>query len=96
MVLAASIVDGGGRLLLPSGTSLTEKHLRFCQMWGVLEAEIVASDSEVQAEEPPTDPARVEAARAAVLPRFRHVDPTHPAIEALFRHAVQVHLSRPE
>ncbi len=94
MVLAADIVDSGGRLLLPAGTTLSEKHLRFCQMWGVLEAEIVTGDGDPEPEEP-TDPARLEAARAAILPRFRHVDPSHPVIDALVTHAVHAHLTRP-
>jgi hypothetical protein len=88
MVLAADIVDGGGRLLLPAGTTLTDKHLRYCQMWGVTEAEIHASNEETPAELPVADPARVEAARGAVLPRFRHVDQAHPVIDALLRHAI--------
>jgi hypothetical protein len=94
MVLAADIIDSGGRLLLPVGTTLSEKHLRFCQMWGVLEAEIVAGEDELEPEET-TDPAQLEAARTAVLPRFRHVDPSHPVIDVLLHHAIHAQLTRP-
>ena len=95
MVLAADIIDESGRLLLPSGTTVSEKHLRFCQMWGVSEAEIVTSEGEPPTVEAVVDPARVEAARTAVLPRFRHVDSTHPVIDALVHHAVQIQMTRP-
>ncbi len=95
LVLSADIVDSGGRLLLPSGTTLSEKHLRFCQMWGVTEAEIRTDGAEAKETELSADPVRLEAASRAVLPRFRHVDPTHPVIEALVHHAVDVELARP-
>ncbi len=89
MVLAADIVDGGGRLLLPAGTALTERHLRYCQMWGIPDADVAGDDP------PPTDdgaggldPAAIASAEARVRPRFRHADLGHPAVEALFRHCV--------
>ena len=93
MVLAADIVDGGGRLLLPAGTALTEKHVRYCQMWGVLEADIASGEGPPIEAEPVIDPARLAAAEAIVRPRFRHVDASHPVIEILLRHAVQAHLA---
>lgn len=94
MVLAADIVDGAGRLLLPKGTSLTEKHLRYCQMWGIADAEIAGEERE-EAAEPAIDPARLAEAEQAVAARFLHADRTHPAVDALFRHVVLAQLRKP-
>src|SRR6185295_6284448 len=88
MALAADIVDSGGRLLLPKGTVLTEKHLRYCQMWGIGEADIQGAAT---AEPPPPviDPAALLAAENRLRPRFRHLDLSHPVVAELFRHVVE-------
>lgn len=93
MTLGADLVDGGGRLLLPNGTVITEKHIRYCQMWGIAEIEIAGSEPEAEPERAP-DPVKVAAAEAAVRPRFAHVQRGHPVIEALFAHCVQKQLQR--
>lgn len=87
MVLSADIVDGGGRLLLPTGTSLTDKHLRYCQMWGVLEAE-VAGDEPPPTDDDALDPDLMASVESQVRPLFQHCDLSHPAVDALFRYCV--------
>ncbi len=94
MVLAADIVDSGGRLLLPNGTVLTDKHLRYCQMWGVAEAEVEGTEAAAPDADAEFDPAVVAEAEAAVAARFTHADRSHPAIAALFRHCVERHLRK--
>jgi hypothetical protein len=89
MALAADIVDGGGRLLLPKGTVLTDKHLRYCQMWGIADADIQGDAAAPDAEPPTLDPAALAAAENRLRPRFRHLDLSHPVIAALFRHAAE-------
>ena len=88
MALAADIVDTGGRLLLPKGTVLTEKHLRYCQMWGIADADIQGGAASDHAP-PEIDPAALAAAENRLRPRFRHLDLAHPVIAALFRHAAE-------
>ena len=88
MTLAADIVDGLGRLLLPGGTVLTEKHLRYCQMWGVMEADIAGDEPIEDPEMVALDPAALAAAEAEVRPLFRHCNLTHPVVDALFKHCV--------
>jgi hypothetical protein len=95
MVLAAEIVDGAGRLLLPAGTALTEKHIRYCQMWGIVEAEIEADAGADVAPELADDPVRIASATALIEPRFARVDRSHPAIEPLFRHVVRAEAAKP-
>jgi hypothetical protein len=40
MKLAGDLLEPGGRLLLPRGTELSERHLRYFQIWGIAEAEL--------------------------------------------------------
>ncbi len=94
MVLAADVVDSGGRLLLPNGTALTDKHLRYCQMWGVAEAEIVGGEGAEPASDPGFDPELVAQAEAMLNLRFGHVDRGHPAIAPLFQYCVQFQLKK--
>ncbi len=94
MELGTDLVDGGGRLLLPRGTVLTERHIRYCQMWGIVELEIAGPAEAQVSEEPIIDPVLIAKAEEAVEPRFRHVARGHPVIEALFRHCVQKQLAK--
>jgi hypothetical protein len=89
MLLAADIVDGTGRLLLPHGTSLTEKHLRYCQMWGVMEADVAGDEAPPVEEAETADPVLIAEVEAALRPLFRHCDLGHPAVDALFKYCVQ-------
>ena len=89
MVLAADIVDGMGRLLLPGGTTLTDRHLRYCQMWGIADAEIATDELAEAPPEATLDPERLAAAAALLERRFRHCDRAHPVIETLFQYCVE-------
>lgn len=86
MVLKQDVYDRSGRLLLPEGSELTEKHLVIFRAWGVLEVEITA-DTEGDAGGAPLDeeidPALLAAAEAAVTSLFVHNDLEHPAIKEL-------------
>jgi hypothetical protein len=87
MVLKADVCDRSGRLLLPGGTELTEKHLQIFRTWGVLEAEIVG-ESDSEAGGPggdEIDPEALAAAEARVKPLFLCNDLEHPAIKELLR-----------
>jgi hypothetical protein len=88
MALAADIVDTGGRLLLPKGTVLTEKHLRYCQMWGIADADIQGAPT-AEVAPPVIDPEALAAAENRLRPRFRHLDLSHPVVAELFRHAAE-------
>ena len=88
MVLQGDVCDRSGRVLLPAGCELTEKHLLIFRTWGVLEAEITAESdcNSAETEESETvDPALLAAAESAVMPLFAHNDLEHPAIKELLR-----------
>lgn len=82
MVLADEVRDQQGRLLMPSGTELTDRHLRAFQLWGILSVRITSGDASEPAE-PPVSAADLEAARALVTGRLRHTDAAHPFIAEL-------------
>jgi hypothetical protein len=70
MILAANLLEPGGRMLLPAATELTDRHLRYFQMWGVADAEIEGDERDLPAAFP-VDPevrAAVEARRSSSAP----------------------------
>jgi len=88
MLLKSDVCDRSGRMLLPAGGELTDRHLKIFRTWGVLEADIESGEN---LETSPAlasagvDSARLAAAEEAVRGRFRLNDPEHPAIRELMR-----------
>jgi hypothetical protein len=88
MVLRRDVNDRSGRLLLPAGNALTEKHLKIFRTWGIVEADIEGDES---SEAPPPlvseelDPLLAAAAEEAVTQLFSRNDPHHPAIRELMQ-----------
>ena len=82
MVLGESVHDGQGRLLMPAGTELTERHLRAFQLWGIMAVKIrgAAGAEDTVAE---VSPEELAAAVERVMPRFVHNDVQHPLIAIL-------------
>lgn len=88
MVLRHDVCDRSGRLLLPAGNELTEKHLRIFRTWGICEADI-ESDESPETPQPliteTLDPVLLAAAEEAVTHLFNRNDPQHPAIRELMQ-----------
>lgn len=87
MVLAEDAKHHNGRVLLRAGTELTEKHIKIFTTWGLTEANIegVSKDTlDAQATQD-IDPEILAQAEKHIADRFRHTDPTHPAVEELMR-----------
>ena len=87
MLLADDVQALNGRVLLRSGSRLTEKHLGIFKAWGVTEADISGVSkndiSDSTAEE--IDPQVLSLARDTVERRFRLSGTAHPLLEELFR-----------
>jgi hypothetical protein len=88
MTLAEDVHDQLGRLLLPGGTALTERHLRAFQMWGILTVKVRGA-GEAEAPEPVISPEILAQAEARVLARLRQQDLTSPVIQEVIRFTVQ-------
>lgn len=79
--LAADVLDSLGRVLARQGAELEETHFRVFRMCGIETVQILAEVAD--AEPDPEEEARREAAVAALKPRFRKVDLSHPAMTVL-------------
>jgi hypothetical protein len=85
MLLAEEVRDQQGRLLMPAGTELTERHLRAFQLWGILSVRIRAADAAPDPAAVPLSPEQLAEGEALVLARLRETDPAHPLIVELVR-----------
>lgn len=88
MLLRNNVCDRSGRMLLPAGAELSERHLKIFRTWGVTEADVEGEDgcetvSPLAGED--VDPVRLAAAEEAVAWMFRLNDREHPAIRELMR-----------
>jgi hypothetical protein len=84
MVLAADVVDRRGRLLIPAGRALSEKHVGALRMWGVDHVEIQGEHVE---EGPATTvaPEQLAQAEQEVGELFRNASGDHPFLSHLRR-----------
>lgn len=80
MILAADVLDQRGRLLVPSGKELSEKHVRALPAWGVTRLEIEGDDVEGVLE---VEPWAMDEAAAQLEKLFSRVNREHPLIAAL-------------
>lgn len=78
MVLASDLKTEDGRLLLPSGMELEEKHLQLLERVGIEEVEVAQAGTELDEQ----DLQRIE---DYVRDFYLYVNPDHPAIIELFR-----------
>ena len=83
MILAENVHDAQGRLLMPSGTELTERHLRAFRLWGIVSVRI-KGDAADEPMAPPVSPELLAEAENQVRDRFRHNDVSHPLMAGLF------------
>lgn len=80
MVLAADILDKRGRLLVPAGKELSEKHVRALPAWGVSRIEVEGDDIAGAIE---LEPWALQEATAEVDTLFSRVNREHPLFQGL-------------
>ncbi len=85
MVLASEVKNMNGQLLMPSGLSITEKHLGLLKAWGITEVDVEGVNKEdvVSQATAQMDPAILAAAEASTRELFKNTDMNHPAIVEL-------------
>jgi hypothetical protein len=87
MILAREVKSHSGRVLLPKGTVLTEKHILNLKAWGTAEAGILVKSlgkgSIPEAAE--VDPQKLAMAKKEVGRLFNFSNQDHPAITELMR-----------
>jgi len=88
MVLGQPVSDLHGRLLIPAGARLTERHLAALRVWGVQHL-MVEGDGPTTSLRSPLSPALVAQAEAEVSDLFRNTDTSHRFLAQLRRLAVE-------
>lgn len=86
MTLAAPVTDRMGRLLIPAGADLSDRHVGALATWGV-------DQIEIESDEPPEPEVEISPeleaqARWEVRGTFRHAGEEHEFIDALLDIAV--------
>ncbi len=86
MKLASDVIERSGRVLLRTGTEITERHLDILRKWGVVEVDALgAVDDSPGQDLEPIDPALMAEAETKIQDLFRHTDRNHPAVSELQR-----------
>jgi hypothetical protein len=84
MILAEPVMDRRGRLLMPAGRELLEKHLDALPMWGIshiqVEGDGMGDDEELLEEMAPW---AVAQAGEEMVHRFLHAGTAHPVMKEL-------------
>jgi len=85
MELKSPLYSKQGRQLLPSGVTLTDKHINTLKVWGIVEVDIVgegkSEDNQKKLEDLPQE--LVKQVMEHTRTQFRHADSKHPAVRNL-------------
>ena len=88
MVLSAAVKDQRGRLLIPAGNELGERHVEALQIWGITHLEIEGDEPE-GGSVADLDPNTLVLVETLVDQHLGDNDTNHPFIAALRKHAVE-------
>lgn len=91
MVLDQPVTNANGRMLIPAGSELSEKHIKAMKMWGIPDVSIKGADEANNNVTGGVDPQKIEAAKAALVETFRHTNQDLPAMQEIYRLAVIQH-----
>jgi hypothetical protein len=84
MVLVADVTDQRGRLLIPAGKDLSERHVNALPMWGVTHIEVEGDGPEGADETPETaEPWAIARAEEELEERFALANRSHPVVKEL-------------
>jgi hypothetical protein len=88
MVLSEDVHDAQGRLLMPRGTALTDRHLRAFRLWGILGVRIRGDEAEDTGSRPAISATILAEAERQVRHRLRHNQLDQPLIAELLGAAI--------
>lgn len=83
MVLADDVEDRRGRLLLPSGVTLQDKHVRSFRMWGITHVSVDVDADGIEGQDR-LEPWAMEAAEAELQELFRNAGVDHSFLQQLY------------
>jgi HD-like signal output (HDOD) protein len=79
MVLDRDVVDKRGRLVVPAGVTITDRHVNAFKVWGITEI-VITSDDDAPASVGIVDEAQLRAIAEQFDDLFKLTDKAHPAI----------------
>ena len=83
MVLAAAVTDRQGRLLIPEGKELSDRHVQALKTWGITHVEIDGGDDATE-QFSAADSESLEEATEALEDLFSRIDREHPFLARLY------------
>lgn len=89
VVLGEDVRDTNGRLLLTKGQQIDANQIRLLKIWGVPEVPIQEQDQNVTKEKGDKDEIDRLKIERSVQTIFQHIDTTHPAIQPIFKAAIE-------
>lgn len=85
MVTATEVKDRTGRTLLPSGKTLTSKHLKVLKTWGITEINIVSPKGSSSGTEPSEKNMSVDPSIVKEMDKlFQFTDRRHPVVSEFY------------
>lgn len=91
MVLDQPVTNANGRMLIPTGSELSEKHIKAMKMWGIPDVSVKGADDGNNGGTGGIDPQKLEAAQASLADAFRHTNQDLPAMQEIYKLAVIQH-----
>jgi hypothetical protein len=90
MTLAADVLDRNGRVLLKTGLTINDKHLKILKQWGITDADIqgVSREEVTAAAVQHLDQEALRQTEERLGDLFRNTDREHPFVKELFRLSV--------
>jgi hypothetical protein len=88
MVLEQPVTNANGRMLIPVGCELNEKHIKAMKMWGIPDVSVKGADEVKNDGTGGIDPQKIEAAKTALVDTFHHTNQDLPAMQEIYKLAV--------
>lgn len=91
MILEQPVANTNGRVLLPAGCEINEKHIKAMKMWGIVDlcvkGGVESDDSQASA----VSPEKLEMAREFLAEAFKHANSGTPIMDAIYAEAIAYH-----
>lgn len=88
MILEQPVVNTNGRVLLPTGCEINEKHIKAMKMWGIVDLCVKGTTENAETETDDTAPEKLEDAKNNLAEAFKYANTGTPIMDAIYQEAV--------
>lgn len=88
MVLEQPVSNTNGRVLLPAGCEINEKHIKAMKMWGIVDLCVKGNAEGGESQPSAVTPDKLEEAKTCVAEAFKHANLGTPIMDAIYNEAV--------